>query len=133
MSDTQLVTDQPGKLAAAANAETLARVMHYPEGNPAETPVTYMLVAGQSLGQQFWVGEGKFASAVFADAMCSNAESDRIVVTPNVIDVMRQFMGEQVMAEAEDPNSDKHPFVRAMLRYFMMGHTELVIRRKQLH
>ncbi len=110
--------------AVHANAGIVARMLGYED--PKQTPVKRVTIFKDGLGVELVIGEGTYASATFAHACCliegqerGSAETDemrRASIDAEVLRFMRQYMGERIMTDAEDPNGSAHRFVRSILK-----------------
>lgn len=114
------VTDAD-KPAVVPNSEAAASQLGY--GGVDEVCIAALTIT-VGKGVSTWhekVEDGKYRSAVFVEAwMAYRGHSRRSMSKITVDDVfmlaLRGYMGEQVWAEAIDPNGDKHGFIRALLR-----------------
>lgn len=120
--DELLTVDGAGK-AVVANGEILARRLGY-LGGTKDTPVKCVTIFKNGAGVEIEIGDGTYASATFAHVCCQieGLESGKdpntrsASIDANALSFMRQYMGERIMAEAEDPSGSRHRFVREMLK-----------------
>lgn len=108
-------------LAVVSNSEAAASQLGY-------SGVEEVCIAGITItvgdGESTWyekVGEGKYRSALFVEAMMayrghSRRSIDSICVDDVFMLALRGYMGERVWAEATGSNGEKHGFIRALLR-----------------
>ncbi len=107
--------------AVVPNSEAAASQLGY-------SGVEEVCIAGITItvgdGESTWfekVGDGKYRSAVFVEAMLAYRGHSRGLMSKIVVDevfmlALRGYMGERVWAEATDSNGEKHGFIRALLR-----------------
>jgi len=114
-----MVKDDGDKLAVLANGKAATKWLGLE--NPSETKVSHLEVVNPETGEILFedtVGEGKYFSAIWIQYQVhmSGADSLDVLYFNDVRKKhLKKYMGEIVIADAENPELENHAFVRALL------------------
>ncbi len=110
-----MVADGPGQddWAVKRNSVTVAKRLGL--SSPSETTISQIIVRDEEGEQKFEIGEGKYASAVFCQAILQGSGQTDFTFVPFALERLEEYMGATVMADARNPDLDNHGFVRALL------------------